>query len=248
MSVHEGGRAEALRRSKAGPARSAQIGSIGYLIVFFWSLGLVLTAPPARILAAACLSLLVAVILYPKAFRRLLQLRWLALAGILVLVNLLWIGETEHYLWRLPVSTAGLQSGLQMVLRAMVVLVAVDGFSNAVDIAEVAGMLERFGLRGLGFSLGVAINLLPSLRQSAGSAWNSLRMRGGLRHRRWRGLQLFFITVGANALRRAEEIALAAETRAFSPENSRPLPVRVGRLDGLIGLAALISAVSFWWL
>jgi energy-coupling factor transporter transmembrane protein EcfT len=73
-------------------------------------------------------------------------------------------------------------------------------------------------------------------------------MRGGLRQRRWRGLQLLAITIGANALRRAEEIALAAETRAFSPQSSRPLPVQVGRLDGWIGLAALVSAISFWWL
>lgn len=248
MTVQEGERMEHLQREKASQARPVQIGSIGYLIVFFWSLGLVLMAPPGRTLAAAGVCLLVAAGLYPKSFRRLLQLRWLALAAMLVLVNLLWFGEADQSLWGVPVSMEGLQSGLQMVLRAVVVLVAVDGFSSAVDIAEVAGLLERFGLRGLGFSLGVAINLLPSLRQSAENAWYSLRMRGGLRRQRWRALQLFVITVGANALRRAEEIALAAETRAFSPQSSRPLPVRTGRLDGLIGLAALISAFSFWWL
>jgi energy-coupling factor transporter transmembrane protein EcfT len=88
--------------------------------------------------------------------------------------------------------------------------------------AILAGLVGRFGLHGLGFSLGVAMNL------------RSIRgMRYGLRKQRWRGLQLLMMTIVTNALRRADEVALAAEARAFSPDRARPLPVQRGRLDWL---------------
>ena len=112
---------------------------------------------------------------------------------------------------------------------------------------EVAGALERGGLHGLGFSLGVATNLLPDLRRSSTATWHSLRMRGGLRGRWLRGLQLLLLAVMTNALRHAEEIVLAAETRAFLPEKSRSVPLKRGRLDGwivLAGVLALFMAVA----
>jgi len=133
-------------------------------------------------------------------------------------------------------------SGLQMACRAIVMLLAVDGFSSSVDVSEVAGLLERLGLTGLGFSVGIALNLLPVLRQSASNAWQSLWMRGGLRQKRWRGLRLYLVTVLSNAIRRAEEIALAAEARAYSPGRLRPWPLRKGSLDWLIILASVGSA------
>jgi energy-coupling factor transporter transmembrane protein EcfT len=116
----------------------------------------------------------------------------------------------------------------------VVVLTAVDSFTHAVDITQIAGLLERVGLRGLGFSLGVALNLLPGLQQSGIHAWQSLRMRGGLRQKKWRGLRLLVVTIITNALRRAEEIALAAESRAFSPERSRPAPLKISHLDRVL--------------
>ena len=103
-----------------------------------------------------------------------------------------------------------------------------------------AGLLERFGLRGLGFALGVALNLLPSLQTSAVQSWYTLKMRGGLRKQRWRGCRLLVITIITNALKRAEEVSLAAELRAFSPEKSRPFPIQRGSLDRVsVGLMIL---------
>ena len=75
---------------------------------------------------------------------------------------------------------------MQIALRILVVLVAIQGMTSSVDISSVAGLLERAGLHGLGFSVGVALNLLPGLLQSAQNAWRSLWMRGGLRKQRLR--------------------------------------------------------------
>jgi energy-coupling factor transporter transmembrane protein EcfT len=69
------------------------------------------------------------------------------------------------------------------------------------------------------------------LQTAAINTWHSLWMRGGLRKQRWRGLRLLLLTIITNALRRTEEIALAAEGRAFCPEQCRAMPLRAGSLD-----------------
>ena len=221
------------------------LGTVGRLAIFAWSLVLLFIAPASRVILAASLPLLVNTLLYPSAVKRLIRWRWLFFACLLILPSMLWVGESDHVVFGIPVSSSGLEAGLSMVLRAIVVILAVDGFSSSVDIAEVAGLLERVGLPGLGFSLGVAMNLLPAMRRSGQNVWRSLRMRGGFRRQWWRGLQLLLVTVVANALRRAEEIALAAEVRAFSPDRSRALPIKIGAYDLYIVVVLLVSLLLF---
>jgi energy-coupling factor transporter transmembrane protein EcfT len=221
-------------RSMVGAASGrtgGRIGTAGYLAIFCWSLAMVMLVPACRIHWAAVVCLGVAVLVYPLSLRRLLRARWLVLLALLALPPVFLLGETDASILGVAVSSEGLLAALQIALRLIVVVVVVDGFTAAVDIAALAGLLERFGLQGLGFSMGVALNLMPALQQSASNAWHSLRMRGGLRRHWWRGLRLLMVTVVSNALRRAEEIALAAEARAFSPECARPMPVRAGRFD-----------------
>ena len=221
------------------------IGTLGYLAVFAWSLGIILFSPGGRIVLSAVLCLLVAAMLHPVSFKRLFRFRWIFLLSTLVLVNGLFLGENDVQIWKIPLSLSGLENGLHMALRAVVILVAADGFSSSVDISEVAGLLERLGLPGLGFSIGVAVNLLPSIRKTSANVWGSLYMRGGFRHQRRRATQLFMVTVMANALRRGEEIALAAEARAYMPDNTRKLPLKTGRLDGWIFAVGLVVVLAF---
>jgi energy-coupling factor transporter transmembrane protein EcfT len=205
---------------------------------------MILLTRPALMPLSAGLCLVVAAIIYPLNLRRLWRPRWLVMMALLILPPA-FSGESDLSLWRIPLSVAGLQLGLCMALRAMVILVAVQGLTAAIDVSALAGLFERLGLHGLGFSMGVALNLLPALQQSAGNAWHSLKMRGGLRRKRWRGLQLLGVTVVTNALRRAEDIALAAEARAFSPERSRALPIQSGALDGAIIPVAAVCLLLF---
>lgn len=92
-----------------------------------------------------------------------------------------------------------------------------------------------------GECFGVATNLLPDLHQSSMNAWHSLCVRGGLLARWWRGIQLLLLTVLSNTLRHAEEIVLAAEVRAFRPEISRKISIRIGTLDWWLVLALSLS-------
>jgi len=89
------------------------------------------------------------------------------------------------------------------------------------------------------------LNLLPGLLQSAQNAWRSLWMRGGLRKKRLRGLRLLAVTIIAGALSRAEEIALAAEARAFLPECARSMPIKIGKLDWAILVISVLGLLAF---
>jgi len=216
------------------------LGAIGHLAIFAFTLAAVMIAPATRLPWAAGICLLVALLVYPRVFRRLMRLRFLVMVILLALPPVFLVGEADRSLAGIPYSLEGLQSGMQIALRIIVVLVAIQGLTGSVDIASVAGLLERAGLRGLGFSMGVALNLLPALQQSALNAWRSLWMRGGFRKKRRRGLRLLAVTVIAGALNRAEEIALAAEARAFSPDRARSLPVKIGRLDWVATAAGFL--------
>ena len=225
------------------------VGSVGHLAIFLWSLGIVLLTPLRGGFIFACFCLVLLGLLYPFALRRILRPRWLILLGVLLVVSVLFgSGEPDLEVWGMPVSTENVFSGMQMTLRAVVILLAADGLATSMDITEVAGLFERAGLQGLGFSLGVAANMLPNLRQSSMNAWHSLRMRGGMRAQWWRGLQLLLLTILTNALRRSEDIVLAAEARAFRPDRSRAVPIRIGRLDWWLVGAGFVSllGVSFF--
>jgi energy-coupling factor transporter transmembrane protein EcfT len=225
--------------------RPLRMGTAGHLAILAWSLAMVMLVPAQRIHWAAALCLGVAVLVYPLSLKRLLRVRWLVLLAMLALPPVLLLGQVDTTVLGLGLRSEGLRAGLQIAARFVVVMVAVDGFTSAVDIAAIAGLLERLGLQGLGFCLGVALNLLPALQESARHAWHSLWLRGGFRRQWGRALRLLLVTVVGNALRRAEEIALAAEARAFSPDCARPMPILVGRLDWLATALAAVALIGF---
>lgn len=237
----------ARRLAAAAPVAAARerLGTGGHLAILAWSLAMVMLVPAERIYLAAIACLAAAVLAYPLSLRRLLRARWLLLLGLLALPPMFLLGEPDSSGLSFGLTPAGVVAGLQIAVRFVVVMVAVDGFTAAVDVAAIAGLLERVGLKGLGFSMGVALNLLPALQQAAGNAWHSLWMRGGLRRQRLRALRLLLVTVVSNALRHGEEIALAAEARAFSPDCARPLPIKAGRLDWLVTALASLCLLAF---
>jgi energy-coupling factor transporter transmembrane protein EcfT len=227
------------------PVKEQRLGVVAYFALFACSLTAVMATPVECIPWTAGMSLLAALLVYPRAFRSLMRGRWLVMIGLLALPPVFLVGEIDRSLAGIPYSSEGLWSAAQIALRILVVLVSVQGLTSSIDISSVAGLLERAGLHGLGFSVGVALNLLPALQQSAQNAWRSLWMRGGLRKRRMHSLRLLAVTITAGALSRAEEIALAAEARAFSPERARGLPVTVGKWDWAVLTLSVILILVF---
>lgn len=219
------------------------LGTYGHLAVFLWLLAMGMTIPQDKLLLGMLVCLTVVAGLYPTVFRRLFKLRLLLLGLLVTVPPIFMMGETDGAILGLPYSSEGLAVGLNAGVRFIVVLLAVYSFTESVDIPSLAGTLERFGLQGLGFSIGVALNLVPSLRDSAFKSWYSLKMRGGFRKQWMRGIQLYLVVVITNALRQAEEIALAAEARAFSPDKSQPMAIKKCKLDRLVCPLCLLSFV-----
>lgn len=229
------------RWTDAGTGRKTllKLGAAGHLFLFIWTLATILLAPLERTGLAALICLAVAAIITPGALRRALRLRWLVLIGLMALPSLFLPGSPAVTIGDLSLSYVGLQTALRSALRALVILVAVDGFTASTDVTAIAGIFERAGLNGLGFALGVALNLLPILRETASTTWNSLRMRGGLRRQPLRALRYYLVTVVSSALQRAADIALAAESRAFDPRRSRPAPLQRSPYDVPLAIAGL---------
>lgn len=232
------------------PEEKGPVGTVGHLSVFVSVVTLAVAAPPGSRDALSGLCLAALLLGYPGAIRRLflpggrirLWLPALLVSIVFFPVLLFSFGWVEGEL-----AVGGLRgavfSGVRIAGRALVLVLSVEAVTSSVDIAQIAGILERIGFRGLGFSLGVAANLLPSLHRSWVCARESLWMRGGFRARRWRALRLLFLTVVGNTLGRSREIAVAAECRAYDPERSRPAPLRKGRLDGWVVVLCAASVL-----
>jgi hypothetical protein len=93
--------------------------------------------------------------------------RWLILLGALLITSSLFGGgKPDLVVWGIPISAEAVTLGVKMSLSAAIIILAADGLAASVEITEMAGLFERLGLQGPGFSPGVAANMLPSLRQS----------------------------------------------------------------------------------
>jgi energy-coupling factor transporter transmembrane protein EcfT len=233
-----------LERSKAEVPE--KYGTISYIVIFLWSLGMVMLTQGKNLLLVGTVCLLVAFQVFPRSLRSLMRLRWLVMILILAVPPIFLLGDLDRSIWGAQYSSEGLESSLQILLRIIILLISVDGFTSSVDISTIAGLLERFGFKGLGFTLGVALNLLPSLKVAAINTWHSLWMRGGLRAQRWRGIRLLLLTIVTNALRRTEEIALAAEGRAYCPDQPHAPQLRAGTLDRTVIVTAFILTLGIF--
>lgn len=226
------------------PGYRAVVGVPGWLGMLGGAIGLAIFAPAWMLTLAVLVAGIAAAEFMPGAFRPLLRPRWMFLCAFLVLPSIFLGSPLDRNVLGMAYSSLGLEIAFHALCRMLLIFLSVSSFSSMVEISALAGIFERLGLRGLGFSMGVAMNLLPNLQQSTLTTWRVLQMRGGFRRQRWSGLRLMTITVITQALNRAEEIALAAEVRAFTPEQAGAYPLVAGSFDGLIIAASLLAVAA----
>jgi energy-coupling factor transporter transmembrane protein EcfT len=211
----------------------------GYLVFLLWTLLLVGLLPDQRVALLLGSVLLFALLTGSEGLRPLRRLRfWTLILSALALGPLV-LGEKDLAWGWLHLSQAGFWMGLWMALRALCLTVAFSVALSALSVSEMARLFETVGLKGLGFALGVALNLLPTLQENATAAYHTLRLRGGFRRRPWQALRLFLVTVIANALRHSDDVISAAAARAFEPTVRQGEPVRFRWADGLLAVALL---------
>lgn len=191
---------------------------------------------------ACAVALALAAAFYPAGLRPLRSLRlWIFITFLLIPALLL----AEPKAWTIggiALSQTGLATGTQMSFRAVTIVVSVAGFASSVSVSQLSGLLERVGIKGLGFALGVAFNMLPVIQENATNTYQALKMRRAFQRGRLKALRLLFVTVVVNSLRHADEIVNAAEARAFSTERSRPVPLQHRSSDLALNSALLVLA------
>ena len=229
-------------RPPAHPStRTLQLNPGSYLAFLLWALLLVAALPEPRL--ALLLPLVVAFggLAGRGALRVLASRRfWLFILSTLAIAPFI-LGEADLRWGMLGISCAGLETGAWMAARAATLMLAFSASLGALSVAQMMGLFERLGLRGLGFALGVALNLGPVLRDTVEAAYHTLRLRGGFR-RPLQTARLFLVTVIANGVRYGDDVVQAASARAFDPATAPRRTIRIlGRVDKafIAGLAAV---------
>lgn len=208
------------------------VGVYGYLCLLAWAIVVPSLVPGPRVYPVLGTVGLLSWLLGTRGWRSLGSRRtWLFVGGLVGLGALArgWSGAA-------PAVQAGLELGLQMGARALAILLAADALAAHVSPGELAALLEGLGLPGLGFSLGVAFNTLPTLRRTAGNVLAALRQRGGPWRRPWQAWPRTAVTILALTLARGQETVDAAEARAFSPGRAPAVRPRWRRADALLAL------------
>ncbi len=136
------------------------IGRIGCLVL---SIAIGVMATGSRTILALAAVTICAALTHPRALRSVLNVRVASLLAVLLIPAAFLGGERNMAVVGLWISRAGVILGAQMVVRALTILIAIAAFAASLSVVELSGLLERAGMRGLGFAMGVAINMLPSV-------------------------------------------------------------------------------------
>ena len=215
------------------------VGVWGHLAFLTWAVVLSMLASGAQVVFVVGFVLMFSALFFQGSLKPIRRLEFWAFVASAVVISPFLIGEKDFLLFGLRLSSQGFWAGLWMAVRALSVALAVGGFAYAVSADEMARLFEVAGMRGLGFAVGVAFNMLPTLEETARNAYQAMRLRGGFRRERLRALRMLMVTIVANALRRGDEVTEAAEARAFRPDGPRQEPPPLGRGD-LVLVAVLI--------
>jgi energy-coupling factor transporter transmembrane protein EcfT len=225
-------------------ARSIAFSAYGYLVFFLGTAVTAILARDARVVLVFLATLVFAGLFHTRALELLRSRRvWLFIVPTLLLSPLV-IGEPDLEILGLQLSRAGFWAGLWMALRALCIALAASVFARAVSVSQMAELLEGMRLKGLGFALGVATNMLPTIQETMQTSYQAIRMRGGFRTGKLRTLKLLLVTVIAGSLRRGDDIVSAAEARAFDPARSHGSSISLSGADLALAVGFVVFAVT----
>lgn len=216
----------------------------GYLVFFLAALNIAILAREAKLVLVLAATLLFTALFHSRALK--LLARWQLWCFILVTLVLspFVIGEKDITLWGVGLSQEGFWAGVWMTLRAFTIALAAGVFAGAVSVSQMAQLFERMRLKGLGFALGVATNVLPTVYETMETSYQAVRLRGGFRRARLRTLRSLLVAIIAGSLRRGDDIVSAAEARAFDPTTSQGPPLRMTRADLVLATIVLLLGLA----
>ena len=223
------------------------MGAGGYLACLAFAIVVAVLAQGWRLAIACAIVVLLARVFFPRGLRVLADKRFLLFLLIVLIPPALLLEPKTLTLGFVMLSPEGLSSGLHMALRATTIAVAVTGFAASVSVGELSRLLEQVGFKGLGFALGVAMNMLPIIKETITTVYQALRLRGGFRRRRLHAIRLMLVTIIVHSLRHADNIVNAAEARAFSPDRVASPSVALRKDVRMYALLSVTAAVLLLW-
>jgi nucleoside-triphosphatase THEP1/energy-coupling factor transporter transmembrane protein EcfT len=149
----------------------------------------------------------------------------------------------------------GLLIGATVLLRLVVLASTAAVIARSVDAEAVLRATSRLGLERLGLTLGLALNCLPVLAETASTVWTAHRVRSGSRWTAVRRIPVLAEVLLAHAARVADQAAAAAALRGHA-SLGRPVaplvrdvrtvvvtgPSGSGKTPTLLALAAAVRA------
>lgn len=179
--------------------------------------GLAVLRPPMLPGLLAVLILL-NLLLQPGALNLFTKVRLWLFALSPLLIGAAFFGPRELSLGFLRISRQGLAVGMIMSARAVCLLLTFQIALGGLSVTRMIGLFHSRGLKGLGFALGVAHNMLSTLSEISLTVLYTLRLRGAFRRHPLLSLRVFVVTVVSAALRHGEDIVHAATARGFDAE------------------------------
>ncbi len=145
----------------------------------------------------------------------------LIMGTLLFLVNVLTIPATSYIqIGTLTISQQGFDRGLEFFLRITIMVLASFIFIWTTDIRELMTGFVKLGMPyRYAFAIFLALRFLPIVQQEVDAVKAAHAIRGRAYHspirHRFRLWQRYMFTVIVNGLRKAENTALAIESRGF---------------------------------
>jgi len=202
----------------------------GYLLFTSWAALVTAMTAGWLLLGLALVELAFGLMWSRRGLRLLRRPRFWAFVLSAVALGPFLIGEPDVAVGPLRLSRAGFTAGLEMAGRAFTLTLAFGLGIASLSLSDIVAVSDRLGLRGLGFAVALAMNLLGALQEMATVTLHTIWLRGGM-HRPWTSLRLFLITTVANTLRYGDEVVNAAAVRAFDPNGGQPVALPLRRAD-----------------
>lgn len=219
-----------------------RLGIVGALAVLVATAAAAATLPTEGVAAWLLLLNLMALWLAPAALRRMAGPQTLLI--LLLLGGASWLGQTLAGSAEAPDPAA---LALHIVMRVGAMLLALGLVAYSLPLEQFAAGLERLGLKGFGFALGVAVNSLPVALRTLHDTRRALKLRRPWARGRLRAWRLAATTVVARMLGAAEDTVAAAQARGYDPRRRTNPPVAVGAGDIVLAAVSLAVVTGCAW-
>jgi energy-coupling factor transporter transmembrane protein EcfT len=173
----------------------------GYLLFTAWAALATTMTAGWWLLGLALVELAFGLMWSRRGLRLLRRPRFWAFVLSAVALGPFLIGEPDVAVGPLRLSRTGFTAGLEMAGRAFTLTLAFGLGIASLSLSDVVAVFDRLGLRGLGFAVALAMNLLGTLREMA--------------------------TVTLQTI----EVVNAAAVRAFDLNGGQPRPLPLRRAD-----------------